>query len=215
MILVFLGPPGSGKGTQAKRLTAERKWPQLSTGDMFRANISAGTPMGLAAKKFMDEGQLVPDDVVIGMIRARIEDADCADGFIFDGFPRTIPQAEALDTMLAVKGLAVNRVVEFQIEDSELVGRLSGRRTCTKCGTMYHVSSAPTKVVGVCDKCGGAVVQRDDDHEAVIQKRLKVYHAQTSPLVAFYSGQKKLESLDASQAMDKVFIALRSAIASH
>lgn len=212
MILIFLGPPGSGKGTQAKRLTAERKWPQLSTGDMFRANIARATPMGLAAKKFMDEGQLVPDDVVIGMIRARIEDADCVDGFIFDGFPRTIPQAEALDEMLMAKKLKVDRVVEFQIEDSELVGRLSGRRTCTKCGTMYHVKSATTKVVGTCDKCGGTVVQRDDDHEAVIQKRLKVYHHQTSPLVAFYTGQKKLKSVDASQPMDAVFSALKVAL---
>ncbi len=215
MILIFLGPPGSGKGTQAKRLTAEKKWPQLSTGDMFRANISQGTPMGLAAKKFMDDGQLVPDDVVIGMIRARIEDPDCSGGFIFDGFPRTIPQAEALDQMLGAKKLTVNRVVEFQIDDSELVGRLSGRRTCTKCGTMFHIKSAPTKVDGVCDKCGGAVVQRDDDNEAVIQKRLKVYHAQTAPLVAFYDGQKKLQSLDASQPMDHVYTALKSAIASH
>jgi adenylate kinase len=212
MILIFLGPPGSGKGTQAKRLTVERKWPQLSTGDMFRANIAAGTAMGLAAKKFMDEGQLVPDDVVIGMIRTRIEDPDCASGFIFDGFPRTIPQAEALDRMLSAKNLSVNRVVEFQIVDSELVGRLSGRRTCTKCGTMYHVTTGPTKVAGVCDKCGGSVVQRDDDHADVIQKRLKVYHAQTSPLVSFYSKQGKLKSLDASQSMDVVFTALKSSL---
>jgi adenylate kinase len=215
MILIFLGPPGSGKGTQAKRLTADRKWPQLSTGDMFRANITAGTPMGLAAKKFMDEGQLVPDEVVIGMIRARIEQPDCNSGFIFDGFPRTIPQAEALDKMLSAKKLSVNRVVEFQIDDSELVGRLSGRRTCTKCGTMFHEKTAPTKVDGVCDKCGGAVVQRDDDKESVIQKRLKVYHHQTSPLVAFYSNQGKLKSMDASLPMDTVFTALKSAIASH
>jgi adenylate kinase len=215
MILVFLGPPGSGKGTQAKRLTAEKKWPQLSTGDMFRANIAKATPMGLAAKKFMDEGQLVPDEVVVGMIRDRIEDPDCAQGFIFDGFPRTIPQAEALDKMLSAKKLTVNRVVEFQIDDSELVGRLSGRRTCTKCGAMYHVTTMPTKVAGVCDKCGGAVVQRDDDKEAVIQKRLKVYRDQTSPLVAYYTDQGKLRSLDASRPMDQVFADLQAAITSH
>lgn len=212
MILIFLGPPGSGKGTQAKRLTAEKKWPQLSTGDMFRANIAKGTPMGLAAKKFMDEGQLVPDDVVIGMIRARIEDPDCAEGFIFDGFPRTIPQAEALDKMLAAKNLKVERAIEFKIDDSELVGRLSGRRTCTKCGTMFHVATLPTKVPGVCDKCGGAVVQRDDDHESVIEKRLKVYHAQTAPLVAYYASQGKLKTLDAIQPVDLVFEALQAAI---
>ena len=212
MISIFLGPPGSGKGTQAKRLTAAKKWPQLSTGDMFRANITAKTPMGLAAKKFMDEGQLVPDDVVIGMIRARIEEADCNLGFILDGFPRTIPQAEALDQMLAAKNLSVGRVIEFKIDDAELVGRLCGRRTCSKCGTLYHVQTSPTKVAGVCDKCGGAVIQRDDDQESVIEKRLKVYHAQTSPLVAFYSAQKKLKSLDASQPMDAVFHALMLAI---
>jgi adenylate kinase len=214
MILIFLGPPGSGKGTQAKRLTAEKKWPQLSTGDMFRANISAGTPMGLAAKKFMDDGQLVPDDVVIGMIRTRIEDPDCADGFIFDGFPRTIPQAEALDRMLADKNLSVTRAIEFRMDDSELVGRLSGRRTCSKCGTMFHVTSAPPKVEGVCDKCGSAVIQRDDDHKDVIQKRLKVYHNQTLPLVAYYAGQRKLHAIDASLPMDRVTTLLQSAIAS-
>ena len=213
MILIFLGPPGSGKGTQAKRLTVEKNWPQLSTGDMFRANISAKTPMGLAAKKFMNEGQLVPDEVVIGMIRMRIEDPDCAKGFIFDGFPRTIPQAEALDKMLTAKGLKVDRAVEFKIDDSKLVGRLSGRRTCTNCGAMYHATTMPPKVAGVCDKCGGPVVQRDDDHEAVITKRLKVYHDLTSPLVAYYSGQGKLKSLDASQPMDAVFTSLRSAVA--
>lgn len=212
MILIFLGPPGSGKGTQAKRLTAEKYWPQLSTGDMFRANIANSTPMGLAAKKYMDDGQLVPDDVVIGMIRARIEDADCADGFIFDGFPRTIPQAEALDQMLVAKGLKVDRAVEFKIDDSELVGRLSGRRTCTKCGSMYHVSTMPTKVAGVCDKCGGSVVQRDDDHEVVIAKRLKVYHSQTAPLVAYYEGQSKLRTIDAIQPMDMVFEALKKTL---
>ena len=179
---------------------------------MFRANIVNKTPMGLAAKKFMDDGQLVPDDVVIGMIRARIEDPDCAKGFIFDGFPRTIPQAEALDKMLAAKNLKVDRVVEFKIDDSELLGRLSGRRTCTKCGAMYHVKSGPTKVAGVCDKCGGSVVQRDDDHEAVIEKRLKVYHAQTAPLVSFYSNQKKLKTLDASLPMDTVYGALAESI---
>lgn len=213
MILIFLGPPGSGKGTQAKRLTAEKKWPQLSTGDMFRANISQGTPIGLAAKKIMDGGNLVPDEVVIGMIQSRIEETDCSAGFILDGFPRTIPQAEALDKMLTERKLKVDRAIEFKIEDAELIGRLSGRRTCTKCGAMYHVQSAPTKVPGVCDKCGSAVTQRNDDHESVIQNRLQVYHAQTAPLVAYYAGQGKLKSLDASLPMDRVFGTLHSVIA--
>lgn len=212
MILIFLGPPGSGKGTQAKKLATERKWPQLSTGDMLRANIQSGTKLGLEAKKFMDQGQLVPDLVVIGMIEERIAAPDCKPGFILDGFPRTIPQAEALDRMLSGRALKVDRVVEFKIDDSELLDRLTGRRTCTNCGTMYHVKSLPTKVAGVCDACGGKVVQRDDDKAEVIQKRLSVYHTQTAPLVAYYTQQGKLKSLDASLPMDEVSTELAKAL---
>ncbi len=212
MILIFLGPPGSGKGTQAKRLTAERSWPQLSTGDMLRGNIARGTALGIEAKKLMDLGQLVPDEVVIGMIEDRITQPDSKDGFILDGFPRTIPQAEALDKLLAAKGRHVDGAIEFQIADGELVGRLSGRRTCTKCGSMFHITGAPTKVDGICDKCGGNVVQRDDDHVDVIQNRLKVYHRQTAPLVEFYSKQGKLRSLDASLPMAEVYSHLKDAI---
>jgi adenylate kinase len=212
MILIFLGPPGSGKGTQAKRLMTDRSIPQLSTGDMFRANITQGTRLGLEAKKFMDQGQLVPDEVVIGMIEERVVAADCAKGFILDGFPRTIPQADALDRMLSAKGKNVERVVEFKIDDSELVGRLSGRRTCSNCGAMYHVKTQPPKVDGVCDSCGGKVIQRQDDHVDVIQKRLKVYHAQTAPLVQFYAKQSKLRTIDASQPMGTVYTALKAAL---
>lgn len=212
MILIFLGPPGSGKGTQAKRLTAEKKWPQLSTGDMFRANIAQGTKLGLEAKQLMDQGQLVPDSVVIGMVKERVQEPDCQAGFILDGFPRTIPQAEALDQLLAIQKRKVDRVVEFKIEDSELVGRLSGRRTCSNCGTMYHVKTQPTKIDAVCDVCGGKVVQRSDDQAEVIEKRLEVYHDQTSPLVQFYARQGKLKTIDASQSMDTVYQALTKAI---
>lgn len=212
MILIFLGPPGSGKGTQAKRLTAERSWPQLSTGDMLRANIAQGTSLGVEAKRFMDQGQLVPDQVVIGMIEERIHQSDCLKGFILDGFPRTLTQAEALDRMLEQKSLSVSRVVEFQIQDSELVGRLSGRRTCSNCGTMYHIHSSPPKADGVCNLCGGVVIQRADDNEAVISKRLSVYHEQTSPLVQFYARQGKLRSIDASLSMDKVDALLRTSL---
>lgn len=212
MILIFLGPPGSGKGTQAKRLVTEKSWPQLSTGDMFRANIAQGTKLGLEAKKLMDQGQLVPDSVVIGMVAERIQAPDCANGFILDGFPRTIPQAEALDQMLTSQKRKVDRAVEFKIEDSELVGRLSGRRTCSNCGTMYHVKTQPPKAKDVCDVCGGKVIQRTDDQVDVITKRLKVYHDQTSPLVAFYSKQGKLRTIDASQPMAAVFQALQKAI---
>lgn len=204
MILIFLGPPGSGKGTQAKRLTTEKKWPQLSTGDMLRANIAQGTKLGMEAKKLMDQGSLVPDHVVVGMIEERIQNADCASGFILDGFPRTIPQAESLDQMLEAKGKKVDRVVEFKMDDEELVGRLSGRRTCSKCGTMFHVTSQPSKKEGVCDKCGSPLIQRDDDKIEVITKRLGVYHQQTAPLVSFYGKQGKLKSLDASLSVDIV-----------
>lgn len=205
MILIFLGPPGSGKGTQAKRLTTERSWPQLSTGDMLRANISQGTQLGIEAKKVMDQGQLVPDAVVVAMIQERIQNPDCAKGFILDGFPRTISQAESLDHMLSEKGLRVDRVIEFQIQDHELIGRLSGRRTCSKCGAMYHVQTSPPTVDAVCDVCGSSVVQRADDHAEVIEKRLKVYHLQTAPLIQYYKKQGKLLPIDATMAMDKVY----------
>ncbi|MGK5089611.1 adenylate kinase, partial [Bdellovibrionota bacterium FG-2] len=186
MILVFLGPPGSGKGTQAKKVTGERGWPQLSTGDMLRSAIVDGTKLGLEAKSFMDNGALVPDSVVIGLIAERILRADCKLGFILDGFPRTIPQAEALDRMLAEQSRRVNFTVLFDIPDSELVSRLSGRRTCLKCGAMYHVVAAASRVEGVCDVCGAGLTQRDDDKEGVILKRLSVYHAQTAPVAGYY-----------------------------
>lgn len=205
MILVLLGPPGSGKGTQAKRLISEKGWPQLSTGDMLRSAIAAGTKLGLEAKTFMDKGSLVPDEVVIGLIRERIQAPDCKSGFILDGFPRTIPQAESLDKMLQSANRRVDRAVLFDIEDAELVGRLSGRRTCTKCGSMFHVKFTRPKKDGVCDNCGSALVQRDDDQVAVIEKRLGVYHQQTSPLVQYYEKKGLLKKLDASLPPDTVY----------
>jgi adenylate kinase len=208
MIVVLLGPPGSGKGTQAKKLVAERQWPQLSTGDMLRTAIAAGSRMGAQAKSFMDQGALVPDSVVVGLILERTEEADCKDGFILDGFPRNISQAEALDTMLKVQGRMVEKVVFFKIPDEDLVRRLSGRRTCIDCGAMYHVESAPTLAPNVCDQCGKDVTQRPDDQPEVIKKRLAVYHLQTEPLVGFYRGQNKLLSLDARQPASEVFQAL-------
>jgi adenylate kinase len=212
MILILLGPPGSGKGTQAKRLLTERKLPQLSTGDMLRAAIGAGSKLGLEAKSFMDKGALVPDSVVIGLIAERTRAADARTGFVLDGFPRTIPQAEALDTMLKEQGRAVDRVVLFEIADQELIRRLSGRRTCLKDGSMYHVESARPKKDGICDQCGSALVQRDDDKPEVIQKRLGVYHQQTSPLAGYYRGQGKLRSLDATRAPEEVSQALARAM---
>lgn len=213
MILILLGPPGSGKGTQAKKLSADRGWPQLSTGDMLRAAIRNGTELGLKAKSFMDQGALVPDEVVIGLIAERTKEADCSKGFILDGFPRTIPQAQALDQMLASAGKSVGRVVLFEIQDQELVARLSGRRTCPKDGNMYHVATAKPKADGVCDQCGTALIQRDDDQPAVIQKRLGVYHQQTSPLADFYRAQNKLRAIDAACSPERVTGDLESALA--
>lgn len=212
MILILLGPPGSGKGTQAKRLVKERGWPQLSTGDMLRANISQGTKLGLEAKSFMDRGALVPDQVVIGMIQIRTQEPDCAQGFILDGFPRTIPQADALAKMLGEQNRKVDRAVFFQIPDSELVKRLSGRRTCVKCGAMYHIESAPPKNGSVCDACGSPLVQRDDDKPEVIQKRLAVYHQQTAPVVDYYRKQGKLREIDATLAPEAVSKELHKAL---
>ena len=199
MILLFLGPPGSGKGTQAKKISSERGWPQLSTGDMFRLAIARGTDLGVKARSFMDRGALVPDDVVIDVIADRINQNDCGDGFVLDGFPRTIPQAEALDGMLLNSGRALAAVVAFEIADQELLSRLTGRRTCSDCGAMYHVLNMVPKVVGICDQCGGKnLLQRPDDEEQVIKSRLKVYHDQTSPLVEFYERRGVLKRIDAS-----------------
>lgn len=212
MIVIFLGPPGSGKGTQAKSLVAEKHWPQISTGDMLRAAIAKGTRLGLEAKSFMDKGALVPDAVVIGLIEERTKEGDCKAGCIFDGFPRTIPQAEALDAMLGKQGRKVDCVVEFSVADNELVKRLSGRRTCPKCNSVFHVDSQPPKKSGVCDKCSASLIQREDDKPETIKNRLAVYHQQTSPLADFYRKQSKLHTIDAARSPNEVTRALNAAI---
>jgi adenylate kinase len=208
MILVLIGPPGSGKGTQAKLLSVARAMPQLSTGDMLRTAIAQGSELGLQAKKLMDQGSLVPDSVVIGLIGQRTLEQDCKQGFILDGFPRNVVQAEALDQMLVGQGRRVDKVVFFGIPDEDLVKRLSGRRTCLKCGAMYHIENAKPKSEGHCDQCGSALIQRDDDRVEVVRKRLKVYHEQTEPVVGFYEQQSKLNSLDASEPAVRVSRAL-------
>lgn len=212
MIIILLGPPGSGKGTQAKKLTAERHWPQLSTGDMLRAAIEKGTALGKSAQSYMDKGALVPDNVVVGLINERTQNPDCKSGFILDGFPRTIPQAEALDEMLKKQDRDIDRVILFRIPDQDLVKRLSGRRTCTKCGAMYHIDSAPAKSPGVCDQCGSPLIQRTDDQPQVIQNRLGVYHEQTAPVAEYYKKQEKLRSINASEDPSHVMESLKRLI---
>jgi len=212
MIVVLLGPPGSGKGTQAKRLNAEGRWPQLSTGDMLRTAISKGSTLGVEAKSYMDQGLLVPDAVVIGLIAERSEASDCGKGFILDGFPRNISQAEALDRMLQKQGRSVDQVVLFDIPEEDLIRRLSGRRTCIACGAMYHVDTAIPKKEGACDQCGQLLVQRDDDRPEVVKKRFDVYRQQTEPLIDFYRKQKKLHRVDARQSAQDVSNALAEAL---
>ncbi len=197
MIVILLGPPGSGKGTQAKLLWKERQWPQLSTGDMLRSAIEKGTKLGAEAKAYMDQGKLVPDSVVVGLIEERTNADDCKSGFILDGFPRNVAQGIVLDGMLSKQNRQVDRVILFGIPDDEIVKRISGRRTCSKCNSMYHIENAPAKVNGVCDQCGAQLIQRPDDQPEIVKKRLAVYHEQTEPLVGFYTKQKKLRNLDA------------------
>lgn len=209
MIVVFLGPPGCGKGTQAKRLESSRNWPQVSTGDMLRAAVQQGTRLGNEAKAYMDRGELVPDAVVIGLLEERISRPDCKAGLVLDGFPRTDVQARALDGELKRMGKSVDRAVYFEIPNRQLVERLSGRRTCSKCGTMYHVIGNPSKKNGFCDRCDGPLVQRDDDREEVIMNRLEVYSRQTAPLIQFYSDRGILHRVDATRNVSQVESAIQ------
>jgi len=213
MRLIFVGPPGAGKGTQASRLSAERGITQVSTGDALRQAVKAGTKMGIKAKAFMDAGQLVPDEVVIGIVREKLGSDACRDGFILDGFPRNTGQAEALGAILQDFSAPVDRVVAFTVDDEALVARLSGRRTCPSCHAMFHIAYAAPKQGGVCDRCGGALVQRDDDHEDVIRKRLAVYAAETRPLLEYYEDRGLLTQVPAEGSVDDVYSALLKAVA--
>jgi adenylate kinase len=203
--VILLGPPGAGKGTQARRLMEAHGVPQLSTGDMLRAAVSAGTDLGKMAKHIMDRGDLVPDDVIVGMISQRIDLSDCADGFVLDGFPRSLPQAEALDKMLADRDMALDRVIEMRVDDEALVERLAGRFTCADCGAGYHDRFQPPKTAGVCDKCGGTTfTRRADDNEETLRARLAVYHEQTAPLLPYYEGRGVLRSVDGMADINEV-----------
>ena len=204
MKLILLGPPGAGKGTQAKMLTDEFGIRQISTGDILRAAVKEGTPMGIKAKGFMDSGALVPDEVVIGIVTERLQKEDCESGFILDGFPRTVPQADALAGNLDELDKNLDAVISLEVDIEALVERLTGRRTCRECGRGYHIAFDPSKAEGVCDACGGELFQRDDDQEETIRKRLDVYNEQTSPLTDYYADAGLLKSLDGMQQIDSV-----------
>ncbi len=205
MNIVFLGPPGAGKGTQAKKIAEKYGIPQISTGDMFREHLSKGTELGKKAKEYMDKGQLVPDEIVLGMVEERLKQPDCEKGFILDGFPRTVPQAEALDKLLEKMGKKIDYAICIDVPDEELVKRLTGRRTCKKCGMMYHVIFKPPKEDGKCDVCGGELYQRADDNEETVRNRLKVYHEQTEPIIQFYEKKGVLHRIDGMGSIDEIF----------
>jgi adenylate kinase len=205
MRIVFLGAPGSGKGTQARRLMEEYASPQISTGDLLRAAVAADTELGRKAKAAMDAGKLVADDIVIGMIRERLRQKDTSFGFILDGFPRSIAQADALDKMLAQEGKPLQKAILLDVKFENLLKRITGRRTCSVCGHLYNVHFSPPRKANVCDHDGGELVQRPDDNEEVISKRLKVYQEQTSPLIDYYKKQSKFASVDGEGSMDAIF----------
>jgi adenylate kinase len=213
MRLVFLGAPGVGKGTQADRIAAEYGVRKISTGDLLRDAVRNQTRLGLEAKAYMDQGKLVPDTVVIGLVREKLNDPSIANGFILDGFPRTVPQAEALGQVLSEKGIALDRVINFKVSRADVVRRLSGRRSCPKCQATFHVEFAPSKNGDVCDRCGETLVQRSDDKPDAIEMRLKVYEEQTAPLITFYERQGKLSHLDGGGAVETVYQNLMNLLA--
>lgn len=214
MKLILLGPPGAGKGTQAKMLTEKFSIPQISTGDILRAAVKDGTPMGKKAKEYMDAGGLVPDEVVVGIVRDRLQEADCDGGFILDGFPRTVAQADALQISLKKMNKALDRVISLDVDTEALVERLTGRRTCKDCGRGYHLKFDPPRQPGICDSCSAPLFQRDDDQEETIRKRLQVYADQTSPLISYYRESGILLELDGmlpiAQVQDKMLLLLQA-----
>ncbi len=208
MKIIMLGAPGAGKGTQAKRIAEKYTIPHISTGDIFRANIKNGTDLGRKAKEYMDQGLLVPDELTCDLVMDRIQQDDCKNGFVLDGFPRTIPQAEALDAALSKIGQKMDYAIDVDVPDENIVNRMGGRRACLSCGATYHIEFNPTKAEGICDACGAQTVLRDDDKPETVQKRLTVYHDQTQPLIDYYKKQDILKSVDGTQPMEAVFNAI-------
>jgi adenylate kinase len=205
MKIIMLGAPGAGKGTQAKMIADKYQVPHISTGDIFRANIKNGTELGKKAKEFMDQGQLVPDELTVEILLDRVANEDCKNGYVLDGFPRTIPQADVLDSELTKLGDKVDYAVNVDVPDENIVRRMSGRRACLKCGATYHIEHIPPKTEGICDKCGSELVQRDDDKPETVQNRLSVYHEQTQPLIEYYDKKNILKTVNGTKDMQEVF----------
>lgn len=210
MKIIMLGAPGAGKGTQAIMIAEKYGLPHISTGDMFRANIKNNTPLGVEAKKYMDAGQLVPDELTVKILLDRVAKDDCANGYVLDGFPRTIPQAEVLEKALNELNDKIDFAINVDVPDENIVKRMGGRRACVKCGATYHIEHVPPKKEGICDNCGEALVLRDDDKPETVQSRLTVYHNQTQPLIDFYSERNVLKTVDGTQDMKDVFASIES-----
>lgn len=208
MKIIMLGAPGAGKGTQAKKLAAKYSIPHISTGDIFRANIKNGTELGKKAKTYMDQGALVPDELVVDLVVDRFKNPDCANGYVLDGFPRTIPQAEALEIALKAIGETVDSAINVEVPDEKIINRMSGRRACVGCGATYHIKYNPPKVEDVCDICGDKLILRDDDKPETVKNRLSVYHDQTQPLIDFYNRKGVMAEVDGTKDMDDVFNAI-------
>ncbi len=205
MKIIMLGAPGAGKGTQAQMIAEKYNIPHISTGDIFRANIKNGTELGKKAKGYMDAGQLVPDELTVELLLDRVAQDDCKEGYVLDGFPRTIPQADVLDSELTKLGDAVDFAINVDVPDENIVRRMSGRRACLKCGATYHIEHIPPKAEGICDKCGSELVQREDDKPETVQNRLNVYHEQTQPLIDYYEKKAILKTVDGTKDMKEVF----------
>lgn len=205
MKIILLGPPGAGKGTQAKSISKKYSIPHISTGDIFRKNISDKTPLGIEAKKYIDEGHLVPDQLTIDIVEDRLKQDDCVNGFLLDGYPRTVSQAEALERFLQDEGQKLDTALLIKVPKEFILDRMTGRRVCTACGASYHVKYNPPKAEGICDACGSKVVQRADDNETTVNERLDVYESQTQPLIDFYSDRKQLSEVDGTKAIEDVF----------
>ena len=212
MKIIMLGAPGAGKGSQASRIANEYKLPHISTGDIFRANLKEETELGKQAKSFMDKGELVPDDITIAMLLNRIHEEDCKNGYILDGFPRTIPQAEALKEALAKEGEKIDLALDVEAPDNLIIKRMTGRRTCPNCSAIYHIETLKPKKEGICDLCGSELIQRKDDNEETVKNRLKIYHEMTEPLISYYKKENVLEEIDGTENLDKVFETVKEII---